>query len=229
MSRGWKDVRDHIKRQILNSTYKPGDKFPRDKDIALELNCARSTVHRAMRSLADAGIVERRRKGGTFLKPEPVTRTTLSIPITRVEIEDRGYEYRHFLVSAKATKATPAIATRFGADKASRLLQIQALHLADNRPYVMEDRWISLDTVPEFVDVDLTQISANEWLVCNRPYSRCDVQISAHTITGEAGKFLEAAEGAATLVLERTTWIDDNPITHVTATHTPGYRLVTKG
>ena len=76
----WKDVRNHIRGQILDTTYRPGDKLPRDEDIAKELDCARSTVHRAMRSLAEDGMIERRRKGGTTVNPDPVDADYLENP-----------------------------------------------------------------------------------------------------------------------------------------------------
>ena len=225
----WKDVRNHIRGQILDTTYRPGDKLPRDEDIAKELDCARSTVHRAMRSLAEDGMIERRRKGGTTVNPDPVTRTTLKIPITKIEIESRGHEYRHHLIGAEQLSATPSIAARFGLVEAGSFLKIRALHLADGRPYVFEDRWVSLDTVPEIQDVDLSETSANEWLVLNRPYSRCDVQIYASEAGEDEARFMDAKRGSALLVLERTTWIDDAPITHVRAVHAQGYRIVSGG
>ena len=61
----WKNVRDEIHEAILSGRYGPGDRLPRDADIAEDLNCARSTVQRAMQDLSDSGLVERRRKGGT--------------------------------------------------------------------------------------------------------------------------------------------------------------------
>ena len=60
----WKDVRDEIHEAILSGRYGPGDRLPRDADIADGLNCARSTVQRAMQDLFNNGLVERRRKGG---------------------------------------------------------------------------------------------------------------------------------------------------------------------
>ncbi len=225
----WRDVREVIRNRILNSTYKPGDKLPRDHDIALELECARSTVQRAMSSLAEDGIVERKRKGGTIVRLDPVTRATLNIPITKVEIEARGFKYGHHLISSEVTSAPPSVAARFGVASMDPAARIRALHMAGGRPYVLEDRWICLKTVPEFRDVDLTYISANEWLVRNRPYSRSDVQIYALPIQPDEAELMEVPEGSAMLVLERTTWIGREPITHVKATHTVDYRLMTSG
>ncbi|MEM9579650.1 MAG: GntR family transcriptional regulator [Pseudomonadota bacterium] len=223
----WQGIRDQIRERILDSTYRPGDKLPRDHDIAAELECARSTVQRAMRSLADDGIVERKRKGGTIVKPDPVTRAVLNIPIARIEIENRGFDYRHHLISQDIGAAPPAIAAQFGLSQASPVAHVVALHMAAGRPFVLEDRWISLDTVPEFRSVDLAETSANEWLVRHRPYSRCDVQIHATAIDADDAQLMGVAPGAAMLVLERTTWIGEKPITHVKATHAEGYRLMT--
>ncbi len=226
---GWKDVQNHIHTHIQNCTYRPGDQLPRDEDLAKELGCGRSTVHRAMRSLADLGLVERRRRGGTTVKIDPVTRATIDIAITRLEIEARGYLYTHHIVQQKTILPHPSIAARFNATNLGQLLYIRSLHLADGRPYVCEDRWIVLDTVPEIKGVDLEQISANEWLVRNRPYSRCDVQIYATPATVEEAELMQTNGREALLALERTTWIGEAPITHVRAIHTPAYRLKPRG
>ena len=41
----WKDVRDEIHEAILSGRYGPGDRLPRDSDIADDMNCARSRKH----------------------------------------------------------------------------------------------------------------------------------------------------------------------------------------
>ncbi|MCY4334332.1 MAG: GntR family transcriptional regulator [Litoreibacter sp.] len=222
----WRDIRDQIHGRIIDSTYRPGEKLPRDEDIAQELKCARSTVHRAMRSLAEDGLIERRRKGGTTVNPDPVTRTTIDIPITRIDIESRGYAYHHHLIDTMEIEAPHRIAAKFGNPSSGPMLRIRALHLADAQPYIFEDRWISLRSVSEISDVDFQTVSANEWLVRNRPFSRCDVQILADDIFDDEAAYLEEPVATALLVLERTTWAGDAPITHVRAVHKRGYRLV---
>lgn len=225
----WRDIRDHIHGQILDLTYRPGDKLPRDEDIARTLECARSTVHRAMRSLAEDGLIERRRKGGTTVRRDPVARTTLDIPIARAEVEARGQTYHHHLIGAEKEVAPPSVAARFGPDMAGSLLRIRALHLANGRPFMLEDRWVSLVTVPEMLSVNLGRISANEWLVHNRPFDRCDVQIFADRITDSEAQVMEVQAGGALLVLERMTFIDGAPITFVRVLHAPEYRLTSRG
>lgn len=224
----WTEIRDRILARIHDSSYLPGDKLPRDEEFADEFGCARSTVHRAMRELADTGIVERRRKGGTTVRRDPVTRATLDIPITRLEVEQKGAAYRYQLIRQSVQPSAPGIMANFGLHQPRDMLRVEALHLADNRPYIFEDRWICLETVPEIRDVDLGRESANEWLVRQRPYSRCDLRLYARKGTERDAAVLGSAVGDALFVMERTTWIGDEPITSLRAVTRPGYQLYTR-
>ena len=160
----WKYVRDEIHHEILSGRYGPGDRLPRDADIANQLNCARSTVQRAMQDLSDIGLVERRRKGGTRVHPEPVTRATLDIPITRHEVEKKGARYGYQLIMQEEMSAPRTVLAAFELTSPVSMLRIEALHLSDNRPYMLEDRWVCLDTVPEIRDVDLKYtVQMNGW------------------------------------------------------------------
>ena len=221
----WTDVRDTIRARILSRTYAPGDKLARDEDIAIELGCARITVHRAMQDLQQIGLVERKRKGGTHVRADPVTRATFDIPITRREVEQRGSKYGYQLISRTIQDAPPSVMARFGIQKTAPMLQVKALHLADNRPYIFEDRWIDTNSTPELLDVDFQIHSANEWLVRNKPYSRVDVRFYAMNAESESAEHLSTEVGTALLVIERTTWIGRDPITSVQAVGAPGYQL----
>ncbi|MFV2034758.1 MAG: GntR family transcriptional regulator [Halocynthiibacter sp.] len=224
----WKDVRNRVHARILDGTYTPGDKLPRDEDIADELGCARGTVLRAMQDLSDRGIVERRRKGGTHVRSDPVTRATFDIPITRKEVEQKGRVYGYQLISQGTMQTPRSIAAKFGLPSPVPMLRVQALHLADQRPFIYEDRWVCTQTVPEISNVDLERESANEWLVRNKPYSRCDLRFYATKASSHDAQMLEIAPGEALFVMERTTWIGTKPITTVEAVTTPGYQLLTR-
>ncbi|MBF9030298.1 UTRA domain-containing protein [Rhodobacterales bacterium HKCCE3408] len=224
----WRAVRDRIHARILSGHYAPGDRLPRDADIADTLGCARSTVQRAMQDLSDSGIVERRRKGGTRVRPDPVTRATFEIPVTRREVEAKGGRYGYQLIRRALEETPRTIAATLEIGAPERMLRVEALHLSDGRPFMLEDRWISTATAPEILDVDLSVESANEWLVVNRPYSRCDVRFSAEAAGEREAELLGCAPGSALFVIDRTTWIGTRPITTVKAATAPGYELLTR-
>ena len=221
----WQKVRDEILRRVRDRELLPGEKLPSDQDLATEFGYARTTVQRAMRDLMQSGTVVRRRKGGTRIAQHPITRTTFDIPITRLEVEALGKVHGYFLVSRQMAKVTRQVASSFGLSERPEMLRVCALHLANKKPYIYEDRWISHETTPQILDVDLSQTSANEWLVLNRPYSHCDVRFFAIKAGRKEAELLETDVGEALFVMERTTWINDAPITSVRAIATPGYQL----
>ena len=61
----WQSVQDEVLRRIHNRIWKPGAQIPNETDLAKEFNCGRTTVNRALRELAESGILERKRKSGT--------------------------------------------------------------------------------------------------------------------------------------------------------------------
>ena len=228
MSSNWTDIRDEIKRRVLERELLPGAKLPNDQELAKEFNCSRTTVQRAMLDLAQSGTVDRRRKGGTTITLHPITRTTFDIPITRLEIEATGKDYSYFLVSREILVSPPRIASSFGLTAPTEMLNVKALHMADKQPYIFEDRWIAHETTPEILDIDLSVESANEWLIRHRPYSDCEVRFLAKRATRQEADLLAADADEALFVMERTTWINGSPITMVRAIAKPGYQLVAK-
>ena len=228
MSSNWVEIRDEIKRRVLTRELLPGAKLPNDNDLAEEFGCARTTVQRAMQDLAQSGTVERRRKGGTAVTLHPITRTTFDIPITRLEIEAAGKEYGYYLVSREIQMSPPHVASSFGLSEPVEMLHVVALHLAEKKPYIYEDRWVAHSTTPEILDVDLSRESANEWLIRNRPYSDCQVRFMAKKASATEAEILATDVDEALFVMERTTWINEAPITMVRAIGSPGYQLSTR-
>ena len=88
--RNWQSVQEEGLRRIHARVWKPGDLIPNEVDLALEFGCARTTVNRALRSLAESGLLDRRRKAGTRVAAQPVAKATLDITVIRMEVEGRG-------------------------------------------------------------------------------------------------------------------------------------------
>ena len=221
--RSWQEVHDIIHARILNRGYLQGQKLPKDSDLAEELGCARITVHRAMQVLSDNGLVERRRKGGTTVIAQPVTRAIMDIPVIRREIERRGAKYGYHLLSREIVDAPFRIAQRLPT-KPGLMLWLRAIFYSDNTPYIFENRWISIDTIPEIAEVDFKTHSANRWLVEHKPFDVCDLSYAAQK-AGAAAEFLDCEPEEALLYMERTTWIKEAHITTVHVYHRPGYQI----
>lgn len=226
-ARTWQDVHDEVLRRIHERIWIPGALIPNEESLAREFGCARTTVNRALRELAAAGLLERRRRAGTRVAMNPSRRATFDIPINRVEIESRGARYDYRLISSREEAIASAMAGRLGLAEGATMLHAKALHLADGRPDVFEDRWVNIAAVPAIRRVDLARENANEWLLNNAAFTRGDVTFSAVAACNESAQFLDAAPGAPLFLIERTTWKHATPITFVKLYYAPGYRMHT--
>ena len=222
----WQGVQEEVRRRIRSREWKPGDLIPNEADLATEFGCARTTVNRALRDLAEAGVVERRRKSGTRVALHPVGRAVIEIPVIRREIEGNGQRYGYALLSRGLGPPPPRVAYALGLDEASSTLHLTAIHLADGAPYVLEDRWINLAAVPQAETHDFTQKSANEWLLETVPVARGELAISAQPCGAEEARALDLPEATPLLTLERSTWGPQAPVTFVRLWHMPGHRIV---
>lgn len=219
----WQSVRDAVMARIRDASYAPGALIPNEVDLAVEFGVARTTVNRALRALADEGFLERRRKAGTRVAAAPVRKAVLPIPLTRAEIEASGAVYS-FSLLLRARAVPPASVAEALGTGTRTLLHLVTLHRAGDAPAVLEDRWVDPVTVPAMEQVDLSVTNPNEWLVRNLPYTHGTMSFSAEAAGRDAAP-LGCAPGDSILVLTRTTWLDDAPITHVRQCFPPGRNL----
>lgn len=226
--RNWQAVQDEVRRRIAGRVWKPGDFIPNEADLAREFGCARATVNRALRELAEAGILDRRRKAGTRVAANPVRRARIDIPLIRDEIEGRGLAFRHTLLRRETGVPPPEVRARMGTPAEARLLHLQTLYTAGGAPYVFEDRWINPEVVPAVTGEAFAAISPNEWLVREVPFEAGDFTFSAITSTPAEAAVLGCAEGLGLFVLDRTTRRAGRIITSVRLVFHPGYRMHTE-
>jgi GntR family transcriptional regulator, histidine utilization repressor len=224
----WQTVQAEVLRRINAREWKPGDFIPNEAELAVEFGCARATVNRALRSLAESGLLDRRRKAGTRVAVNPVRKATLSIPVIRHEIEGKGQSYRHTVLTQERAVPPAEIRARMRTEPGIKLMHLVTLHMADGKPYVFGNRWINPTAVPGVETADLNSQSANEWLVANVPFEGGDFSFSAMTAGTQEAEILACRQGDALVVIDRSTWNTTHVITSVRLTFAPGYRMHTE-
>ena len=224
----WQDIRTEVLRRIHARIWKPGDTIPNEADLALEFGCARATVNRAMRELADRGIIDRKRKSGTRVNISPVKQATFEISIVRQTIEDMNAVYRYSLVHRSLNQAPAWLRAQLDLEDATQVLHLNCMHYSDNRPFQFEERWINTAAVPSVVDADLTDTGPNEWLLTEIPFSNAEIAFTAVSADSKLSDFLATPTGTPLFQMERTTWFQDTPITFVRMTFHQGYQMSTR-
>ena len=228
MKTAFRDVKENIRGRIVRGEWGPGDLLPNEVDLAIEFQCARATVNRAMRELAEEGLVERKRKAGTRVRLSPVRRAQFEIPIVRQEIEASGRMYRYALVRSTQAAAPEWLKARMGLDEIAEVLHLTCIHFADNNPYQFEDRWINLSALPQAADADFSESGPNEWLIATVPFSDAEISFSATAADADLANHLGCAAGDPLFLAERSTWWQGNAITYVRMVFQRGHRVTTR-
>ena len=107
------------------------------------------------------------------------------IPLVRNEVEAMGARYRYSLVSREILDAPDWLRARMKLKAGAQVIHLECMHFANHDPFQFEDRWISLDQVPQAVEADFEDLSPNEWLVREVPFSDVEISFSANAVDAD--------------------------------------------
>jgi GntR family histidine utilization transcriptional repressor len=200
-------IRARLAQDILSGVLKPGQKLPNETDLAAEWNCARMTVGRALGALAEAGMVQRRRRAGTFVARRTVQETVLEIRDVAADVRALGREYAFRRLARREAGASADEATTLGVPEGAPILLVIGLHLADGEPHALEERLISLGAAPAAAQERFEDQPPGAWLLTHVPWTEAEHAITALAADGQTAKRLGISVGSALLCLERRTWL----------------------
>jgi GntR family histidine utilization transcriptional repressor len=209
------EIARDIEQAILCGRWPPGHRVPPETNLTKRYTCARMTVSKALSSLVSAGLIERRRRLGTFVAMPSRQSAVLEVRDLKDEIVARGSTYRYQLLSRTLGRANAPEAAKLGLPKGAPVLRITALHIASDTPFAFEERLINVKEVPRSAGEPFTDISGGAWLIAHVPWTEAEHRISAAAANAFESKKLQIASRSACLVVECQTWRLGRPITHV--------------
>ncbi len=210
-----------VQDRILSGAWPPGYRIPFEHELSAQYGCSRMTVNKVLTQLAQAGLIERRRKAGSFVTRPHVQSAVLEIRDIGAEVAALGLDYRFILEKCRKRRAAQADAERLAVPKGSALVDLTCRHIAGAHPFCLEERLISLTAVPEAATEDFAATPPGTWLVQRVPWTNAEHRISASGADAGTAAALGIAEGRPCLVVERRTWSADQPVTFVRLTY-PG-------
>jgi len=214
-------IRQHFENRILSGELRPGARLPTEQDIMAEFGCSRMTVNKALSALAGAGLIERRKRAGTFVARPRVHSMVLEVPDLAALVAARGQAYAFRLDQREM------IVAGTGDLEGQSVLHLAGIHFADGEAMAYEDRLVSLCAVPEISGADLSAEPPGTWLLHHVPWTEADTRITAVGANPAESRLLGIERDAPCLCVERRTWRGAEPITTVRQLFVAGsYELV---
>ncbi|QIB35483.1 histidine utilization repressor [Ancylobacter pratisalsi] len=208
-------IRADLEARILSGEWPPGHRIPFEHELMAQYGCARMTVNKVIAGLVAAGLIERRRRAGSFVAQPRIHSAVLRIPDIPVEIAARGETYGYELIACHRRLANAHDRLETALAAGAEVLDITCRHLSNGRPFALEERLIGLDTVPEAAKVDFASETPGSWLLRHVPWTEAEHRISAVNASARVAQSLAIPKGAACLTLERRTWRNNATVTFV--------------
>jgi len=212
-----------IEGRIVSGEWPPGYRLPFEVDLAAQYGCSRMTANKVLTHLARAGLIERRKKSGSFVAQPVMQAAVLEIHSIEAEVRSLKLPYSYRLERRILREAGPADRQHLELSEAASVLDLVCLHHAGERPFCLEERLINLATVPEAEGEDFARLAPGTWLISQIPWSTAEHKIYALSASADVAKTLDIPRNAACLVIERRTWGSSGPVTFVRFTY-PGDR-----
>jgi GntR family histidine utilization transcriptional repressor len=208
-------IRADIEAKILSGAWAPGHRLPYEHELMAQYGCARMTVNKVMSGLVQSGLIERRRRAGSFVRQPAGQSAVLDIPDIKAEILARGQTYGYELLSRRHRHAAGPDLESIAVEPGSDLLVLRCRHVAGGNPFALEDRRIALDAVPEAAAADFAANPPGTWLLGHVPWHEAEHTISACNADPDIATELGLPSGSACLVVDRRTWRSGAPVTSV--------------
>jgi GntR family transcriptional regulator, histidine utilization repressor len=208
-------IRSDVEARIASGEWPPGYRIPFEHELVVQYGCARATVGKALTALVRAGLLERRRKAGTFVAYPHVQSAVLDIPDIGKAIAERTGSYRFDLLASES-RNDDGEGGNFA--KGTEVRHVTGIHQGEDGPFAFEDRLINLESVPEAREADFTIQSPSSWLIQSVPWTQARHRISAVGASADVSTHLAIPRHTPCLLVERWTWRTGDPVTYVCQT-----------
>ena len=194
-----------IQGRILSGEWAPGQKIPVEHEFMKQYKCSRMTVSKVLTQLANARMIDRRRKRGSFVSRPHSQSAVLTIADIKAEVAALGRPYSFQLLHRARRRSTREDKLLLGTDKSIPVLELVCLHMAGPQPFCFEQRLINLEAVPEVAKQSFTDIPPGTWLLNSVPWMLAQHRIRAAEASRKVAAALKIRPMSPVLTIERTT------------------------
>jgi GntR family transcriptional regulator, phosphonate transport system regulatory protein len=200
----WRQIASHLQQDIAAGTYPPGGRLPTEAELSQHFAVNRHTVRRALEELSRSGLVRVEQGRGSFVAEDVIEyavepRTRFSEWIRRHNKEPSGR-----VLQLKETVADSHVASGLGVRAGSRVVLLERLGLADDRPVSLTSHHFptsrlrgmleALRTAPRITDA-LHAVGVTDYL-------RQTTRVTARLPTGEEAELLRMPRNRPLLLAE---------------------------
>lgn len=187
----------------------PGDRLPREGDLALALGVSRMTLRQALSSLESLGTVLRKtgRAGGTFVSEPRIECDLTGLPGFTEQMRRANVRAGARVVSAERVPASGSIAKALSVSVGSSVYEVIRVRTARREPMALERAYFPTAPFPNLLE---RRLSGSIYDMLRKEYGQSPH--TAHEVLepvaarAEEARLLQVDVGAPLMLIVRTTF-----------------------
>jgi GntR family transcriptional regulator len=217
-----------LRQQIHAGAYADG--LPSENDLATEFFVSRNTIREALTVLKNEGLIDRGPKVGTHVaqrKYEHGLDTLLGLKETFKHLGEVRNEVR----AAMPVAAPPAVARRLQLEPGSQVVFVERLRFLGDLPLSLDLTYLAPDIGTQILDhpLETNDLFALIEQVSGHRLGSASLALEAISADAHSAATLQVPEGAALLMLERLTSLDDGRPVDLEYIRMRGDRITMRG
>lgn len=199
-------LKQWIKARIDSGEWPPRFRVPSEYKLVAETGVSRMTANRALRELAQEGVLVRVRGSGSYVAERKGHSPLFEVRNIAAEIAERGHRHRAEVIQLKAERADAEVAASLGLPPGDEVFHSILVHFEDDLPVQVEDRRVNPQIAPDYLAQDFTAITPNAYLTGVAPLASAEHVVEAVLPQAWECRLLAMPRGEPCLQIKRRTW-----------------------
>jgi GntR family transcriptional regulator len=199
----WAQIVDDLRERIAGNEL--ADRFPTDEEMVRGYGVSRQTVREAVRHLENAGIVERQRGRGSFVRrASSIDQPVQGLYSLARSIEAQGLDERSRVIALELVRDASA-ARKLGLADTAPLVLVERLRFAAGEPLAVDRSWLPEEIAGKLEESELQRGPLYEAITRHAGISVTGghERIRAANADAATRRLLELPAREAVLVVER--------------------------
>ncbi|WP_416138559.1 histidine utilization repressor [Halomonas sp. HK25] len=219
----YQQIQQHLLDKIHSGEWPAHHQIPPEEQLARDFGVSRMTANKAIRDLAHKGYLIRQPGLGTFVTDRKAESSLVEVYNIAEEVRSRGHRYGNKVLTREAIEADDEVALRLGVRLGSRVFHSLIIHLENDVPIQLENRFVNPRWVPDYLETDFTLHTPNEVLVAACPITDVEHIVEAVLVDDQTAEWLDIPPSIPCLNMIRRTWSGEQLISYARLLH-PGNR-----
>jgi GntR family transcriptional regulator len=205
-------IEDAVQRGLV----RPGDALPSERDLAAKADVSRVTVRKAVQHLVRDGVLIQRHGSGTYVAPHSarVEQSLSHLTSFTEDMARRGMAVRANWLDRGLYAPSPKETVTLGLSAGEPVARIARLRLSGETPLAIERASLPSTILPDPEAIE-TSLYVHLSRSGNRPV-RAIQRIRAANLGADDARLLEVAPGAASLNIERISYLASGRVVEFT-------------